>query len=573
MDERRVWRSSHGAPISFDLIVPFSNEEADALPSLIESVRQQICQTWTLTLVPMDTTPSEVSIPRDDRIRTLSLGTNVSRSEAIRLGVENSSADFVTIPPPHVRLESDLLVWATLYLRNSPQTKWFYFDHIEQGNSDQPICKPSFSRELLYSAMFTGPLNLASRQKVQAAIELGELESSVEHYDLLLRLSELIDAVQITRIPEFGYTVNALKQPTQPSNRIASLLEHHYTKRGVRARVQLKCRINSIYQTHFDCPPDADEVTVIIPTKNQAWRMEKCLESLRATTDYGNYQIVVINNQSDEPELFELFRKEEDKGRFRVHDFDEPFNYARMHNVLIRQLTSQYVLLLNNDVYDFSKGWIEQLVATQRMSDDIACVGCLLRFPDGTTQHGGVSFGIGKPCRHAHLGLESDAPGYCGRLQSAQQLSAVTAALLLIDRERYHEVGGFDEINFPISYNDTDLCLKFLQAGYRSIYNPAVTALHEESVSRGKSPMEKVWRKAFEQKWGALIESDRFYNPHLSRHSYVAEPFLTSTWQSKKKISLSEYHRRAATSNIKTAFQDASISREDERCLITKYTS
>ena len=558
INAEKLWRSTEGDNYSFEMLVPFSDAEASQLPRMIESVRNQICDNWKLTLLPISESPRELTIPIDDRIRLGTLDEQITRAEAIRAGVDQSTADFVAILPPAVRLEVDTLVWASFYLTTMPQTKWLYFDHMEK---DQPICKPDFSRELLFSTMFTGPLNFVAKNELKQVGQLNTLANDDEQYDLLLRLSESISPHQITHVPEFGYSLTQRIEHTR-HDRTASLLEQHYAKRGIAARVELACPRNSIFKTHFETSPKSGEVTVIIPTKNQAWRLKKCMDSLRSTTEFDNYQVVVINNQSDEPELFELFKKEEHKGRFRVYDFDEPFNYARMHNVVIEQLTSKYVLLLNNDVYDFSNGWIEQLVATQNLSHDIACVGCLLRYPDGTTQHGGVSFGIGKPCRHAHLGLDATAPGYCGRMQSMQQLSAVTAALLLIDRAKYLELGGFDEINFPISYNDTDLCLKFLQAGYRTIYNPSVTALHEESVSRGKSPREKEWRYAFEEKWNPLIHSDRFYNSHLSRHGYAPELFLSNIWRNKKAVSLLRYSHLVNGPNNQEASHDARFKRK-----------
>ena len=154
------------------------------------------------------------------------------------------------------------------------------------------------------------------------------------------------------------------------------------------------------------------------------------------------------------------------------------------------------------------------------------------------TQHGGVSFGIGRPCRHIHLGMPADAPGYCGRLQSLQQLSALTAALLLIRRDVYQRLGGFDEVRFPVSYNDTDLCLRMRSAGYRAIYNPRVTAIHEESVSRGRSPLERKWRNEFMQLWKGEIESDPFYSPHLSHREYAVENVAFRAWQQRKQVSI-----------------------------------
>ena len=362
-------------------------------------------------------------------------------------------------------------------------------------------------------------------------------------YEMLFGLLESKRHPNVVRVPQITYTATSAPTETQlESQRLA--IQQHLDRRGVSATVECTCREPTCVFTRLSLAKLARKVTVLIPTRNQVERVRKCVEDVRATTD-ENVHIRMIDNQSDDEHLFSFYQDQQKLGRFDVESFDEPFNYARMHNLAIGKIDSEYVLLLNNDVFEFSTNWVEQLVGTASLSPDIGCVGALLRYPDGMTQHGGVSFGIGRPCRHIHLGIPANALGYCGRLQAIQQLSALTAALLLVRRDVYCELGGFDENRYPISYNDTDLCLKMRDAGYRSIYNPRVTAIHEESVSRGRSPLERKWRTAFIEQWADKIESDPFYNPHLSRREYAVDEASFRAWQQRKTVSLETAVRAA----------------------------
>ena len=163
IDANRLWRSAECDNHSFDIIVPFSEHEANQLALPVDAVRNQICPNWNLTMVAMSQPPCEVAIPIDGRIRLFNSEKEITRAEAIRVGVDNSAADFVAIMSPEIRLEEDALFWASLTLRNRPDAKWLYFDHIEEAKTVHPICKPNFSRELLFSTMFTGPLNFVDR--------------------------------------------------------------------------------------------------------------------------------------------------------------------------------------------------------------------------------------------------------------------------------------------------------------------------------------------------------------------------------------------------------------------------
>lgn len=555
VDVEKLKRQS-AADVSFGVIVLEFNSAEHQLTT-VESISNQLYRNHSTHL------------PRPDQ------------SVVRRIVDAARTSDFVAMLDPGTVLEPDALFWSAISINSAhDRPDWIYFDHVETRGHDwgrriglgvvgrdgtsrdvpdqvfsatrcdgelQPVHKPSFSPEYLLSGMFAGGFNVFSSQSLLSIFDRfnlttdDALDTNCLQFEIALRLNELEKQPRVERVPQIAYSNELAPSPEQMSAQKVAI-ERHLRRRNVESQVDIVVRQPLVCSPRF-ITKDSAEVTVLIPTRNQLDRVKKCVEDVRTTTD-DSVHIRIIDNQSDDPRLFEFYRAQESEGRFQVLSFDEPFNFARMHNFAIESLDTEFVVLLNNDVFSFSNDWVDQLVATARLSDDIGCVGALLRYPDGMTQHGGVSFGVGRPCRHIHLGTSAEEPGYCGRLQAIQQLSALTAALLLVRRETYVKLGGFDEKLFPVSYNDTDLCLKMLSSGYRSIYNPRVTAIHEESVSRGRSPLEKKWRQDFIRKWGD-VKSDPFYNPHLSRREYSVDEPAFRVWRERKLVSLQDSVRAA----------------------------
>jgi GT2 family glycosyltransferase len=274
-------------------------------------------------------------------------------------------------------------------------------------------------------------------------------------------------------------------------------------------------------------------VSIIIPTRNAAALVKTCVGSLRATAGYDNYDITVIDHDSDEPELRQFLEAEAAAGGLSVMPYTGPFNYAAMNNAAVRQTSGELILFLNNDVDAFSEGWLDQLVATMEIDDRCAAVGCLLFYPDGDIQHAGVIANARRLFFNAHCGLPHDAVGYQGRIRSLQEYAAVTAALMLVRRSAFAAVGGFDEV-FPNDYNDVDLCLRLRQAGHRILYTPHVRATHWESRTR------RSWgtgKDVFVRRWGGYFARDPFYTPKLVADG-LSPDADESTWRQRKTIAL-----------------------------------
>jgi GT2 family glycosyltransferase len=232
-------------------------------------------------------------------------------------------------------------------------------------------------------------------------------------------------------------------------------------------------------------------------------------------------EVLVVDNGSDDPATLQFLADLESLQKIRVLVDPSPFNYSALNNRAVAHATGDFICLLNNDIEVIVPGWLEELVV-QALRPGIGAVGAQLLYPDRTIQHGGVLLGVGGVANHAHLGWPAEHPGYFGRAQLTQEIAAVTGACLLVSRTNYLSVGGLDEENLKVAFNDVDFCLKLREQGLQNLYAPGARLIHHESISRGQDlAPEKAARFAAEvawmqHRWGSQLCDDPFYNPNLS---------------------------------------------------------
>jgi GT2 family glycosyltransferase len=260
-------------------------------------------------------------------------------------------------------------------------------------------------------------------------------------------------------------------------------------------------------------------VSVIIPTRNRAELLRKCLEGL-SRTDYPNPEIIVVDNDSDEPEALAYFQQLRNEG-IAVIRIEGDFNYSALNNAAVRAARGEFLCFLNNDIEIIEPDWLQWLVS-RAARPDIGAAGARLLYPDGTLQHAGVFIGIGGGAAHAHRFLKADERGYFDRSRLPQRVSAVTGACLVVSREKFSAVGGFDEKNFRVAFNDIDLCLKLNRRGWQSFYEPRATLFHHESKSRGSDKTKENRARfadelsALKRIWHTDEQRDPFHHPQLS---------------------------------------------------------
>ena len=263
-------------------------------------------------------------------------------------------------------------------------------------------------------------------------------------------------------------------------------------------------------------------VTIIIPTRNRVDLLKTCLKGVSAT-DYPEVEVIIVDNDSDDPETL-AFLANLDPTHHRILRHGGPFNYSAINNRAVNEARGQLLCLLNNDIEVVEPGWLK-IMASQAMREDVGAVGARLLYPDGRIQHAGVVLGMGNAAGHAHRFIQPYEEGYFHRHALPQFASAVTAACLVVARDRFLAVGGLDEQNFAVAFNDVDLCLRLNQKGWQALYEPRATLIHHESVSRGldKDPVGAARfageLAALQRLWGTDEMVDPFHHPELTRAS------------------------------------------------------
>lgn len=513
----------------FSVIVPVYRTDLRWLRACVESVRAQMYPNWELILVddgsdsPQLTAELRRHAALDQRIRTFTLPNNQGISAATNHGLAHADGEFVGLLDHDDMLTPDALLWVAAAHNRNPQSRWFYSDEaILEANGNYAARfhrKPAYSWEYLLSVMYTCHFTVYSRELVERVGGLRDKFNCAQDHDLALRISEQVTPDEVTHIPHVLYFWRAIPESTA-SSIDAKPAAIEAAKEAVTEAVQrreIPCRVesNEVVPTlfHFHLMPrSTPEVAVIIPTRNAASLVSRCIRSLSANTNYPNYRIVVIDNQSDEPELDACLNELARHTPLVTHRYDKPFDHSDMHNEVISQLDDELVVLVNNDVYDFSSGWLEQLVATTQLDDAIAGAGGKLYYPDGTIQHAGVVIGVAGLAGNVLAGAAGDEPGHLGRSWSLQACSAVTGALMILRREAFEKVGGFDSARYPVSYNDVDLWVRLGEAGYRCLFNPEVSAFHEESKTRGVTAAEETYRQRLREDLTRRDYVDPYWN-------------------------------------------------------------
>lgn len=276
--------------------------------------------------------------------------------------------------------------------------------------------------------------------------------------------------------------------------------------------------------------PDLPRVSVIVPTRNRADLLATCIAGLE-TADYPDLEVIIVDNDSDDPATLAFLGTLPERARpgltYQVLRHPGPFNYSAINNRAASEASGELICLLNNDIAMLRPDWLA-IMATQALREEIGAVGAQLLYPDGRIQHAGVVIGVGNAAGHAHRFLRPEQEGYFHRHALPQFVSAVTAACLVVRRERFLAVGGLDEVNFPVAFNDVDLCLRLNARGWQSFYEPRAVLVHHESVSRGfdRDPVGAArFAKelaALQRLWHTDQVTDPFHHPYLSR---AAEQF------------------------------------------------
>jgi GT2 family glycosyltransferase len=404
-------------------------------------------------------------------------------------------------------------------------------DKIDQaGYFLEPNFKPDWNYRYLLGCNYVCHLLFVHRNALAKAGPLDSKYNGAQDHDLVLRLSEVVSADRIHHVPEMLYhwrktpnsTASGIFRKPYSVNAGILAVSDHLARRGVPAKVEDVRGLtlyNPIWQ-HTASP----KVCIIIPFKDEVQATRKCLETVLRDTDYKQFEVILIDNWSLTAEAATFVAEARRNKRARVLHVEESFNFSRLNNLASSQTNAKFLLFMNNDLFPTKKNWLRLLVNEMLADTGVAAVAGRYLYPNGTVQHAGLVVGPKGLAAHAHRGMPSTDYGFIGRIALAHEVTAVTAACMLVRASVFHEVGGFDEVGFKIAFNDVDLCLRIRAAGHRIVYCAEMIAIHHESLSRGSDDRPENELRFFQEqqflldRWGdhPIFRRDPAYNPHLT---------------------------------------------------------
>jgi len=526
--KQRAHRFSRAPKVS--VVVPVYNPPAGYLEAMIASVREQTYGHWELCLADASTQPHVRPVlekaATDSRIKVAFLAENRGIVGNSNAAASLATGDYLALLDHDDTLAPFALHEVVAAINESPDADFLYSDEDKidtHGDRVEPNFKPDWSPETLRSRNYVCHLTTLKKSLFDAVGGFRPGFDGSQDYDLVLRASER--AKRIVHIPRVLYHWRMHAQSTafvKGSKNYAfeagkKAVAEHLTRLGIDASVH-DGAVQGLYQVvyHLRTQP---LLSVVIPNKDQVRLLSRCVESL-AKSSYANYEVVIVENGSTLPETHAYYRELQKQPHARVVEWTKPFNYAAVNNFAAAQAKGDLLLFLNNDTEAINPDWLEAMV-TQAVQPGVGAVGAKLYYADDTIQHAGIVVGMGGVAGHSHLFYPRQAAGYMQRLRITQNVAAVTGACLLMPRAVFAEVGGFDE-GFVLAFNDVDLCLAVLKAGYRVVWTPDAELYHLESKTRGyEDTAEKQARfkreyDLFHLKWSAFLKAgDPYYSPHF----------------------------------------------------------
>lgn len=507
------------------IVTPVYNTDPRWLRKAVDSVLAQIYPNWELCLANDASTTMPVKAILDDyaakdpRIRVKHLSVNQGIAGASAEALSLATGEFVGLLDHDDELAPESLFEVVARLQDEPALDFIFSDEDKIASNDQlvePFFKPGWNPSLLLSMNYIAHFSVFRRKLL---LDVGGFRGGFDgsqDYDLILRVTERTS--HIAHIPKVLYHWRKIHGSTASFNHAKPYADDKAKKaleEAVRRRAQ-EAEVETLWLGRYRVRYQLKSqplVSIIIPFRDKGHLLRQCIESIEGKSTYPNYEIILLDNDSSEPETHDYLRGL--SARCRVYRYPFPFNFSAINNFGVGHARGSYLLFLNNDTQVIDNQWIEAMLE-QAQSDEVGAVGAKLLYPDGRIQHAGVVLGIGGIAGHAFKYERQDSLGYFDLVHTVRNCSAVTAACILVSKEKFEQVEGFDE-RLKVAFNDVDLCLRLQRRGYRIVYTPFATLYHYESASRGSlHPPED--EKLMWDRWGELIrKGDPYYNQNLTR--------------------------------------------------------
>jgi GT2 family glycosyltransferase len=517
------------------IVMPVCDPVPEFLAAAIGSVERQIYPDWELVVVDDGSVDSPVRDAleslhhRDERIRVIHRERRGGISAALNTGLDNASGEFVAFLDHDDVLATDALLIVALLLDERPDVSLVYSDEDaldEAGSRTAPYFKPDWNPSLLLGQNFACHFLVCRKNLVQSIGGFRSDFDGAQDWDLALRIAEAVEDEHIAHLPHVlyhwrrhaGSTAAGVAAKPYVVDAGRRAVEEALQRRNVPASpVSLSNGWNRLV---YELPAEAPDVDVVVPTALAHPFVGLCLKRVLDQTHYPALAIKLVVSETSLSERGSRLPKSiRDDPRVTVVPYEgDSFNYSRAVNLGAASGKAELLCLLNDDVIATESGWLTALAA-RAIQPGVGATGALLRFPDETIQHGGVILGLGDAALAYHEGVPVGQPGYCGRALLDQDLSCVTAACMVVRRQVFDQLAGFDE-SFEVSFNDVDFCLRLRAAGWRIVWTPEARLYHTEStsvrqipgrVSQYQDESRRMW-----ERWASVLSSDPFYSPNLS---------------------------------------------------------
>ena len=525
----------------FSIVMPVYDTPEPYLRAALDSVLEQLYPDWELCIADDASPAPHVArvladyAGRDPRIKVVRRERNGHIAAASNSALELATGEFVVLMDHDDILPPHALYMVADMIGRHPDSDILYSDEDKidaAGKRYDPHFKSDYNPDLLLGQNMINHLGVFRRSLIQAVGGFRTGFEGSQDYDLTLRAIEATTPARIRHIPFILYhwrvfasstafsTVD-LPRATAAAHRA---LTEHFERCGIPAAVEPAPATNRFTRIRRALPNPAPRVSLIVPTRDKVGLLRGCIEGLRHGTDYPDLEILIIDNNSEEPATFAYFDSLKDDPRVRILRYEAPFNYSAINNFAAAQATGSVLGLINNDIEVIEPGWLKEMVS-HAVRPEVGGVGAKLYYAGDTVQHAGVITGICGVAGHSHKASPRGDYGYFSRLQLTQNLSCVTAACLILRKAVFDEVGGLNEKNLAVAFNDVDLCLRIHEQGYLLVWTPFAELYHLESASRGPDTApDKVKRfigeiEYMQRRWGNRLVEDPYYNPNLTLDS------------------------------------------------------
>lgn len=515
------------------VLMPTYESDLPDLRAAVESVRRQLYPHWELCIVDDGSTDEAVQrylteLGEEPRIRVATQTRNQGIAATLNATLAMATGEFVAFLDHDDLLHEAALLRIVEAIDRHPDAQLLYTDEDlldEHGTRTRPHFKPDWNEEWIRTTNYVLHLCVAA---TAAARGIGGFRAGldgVQDWDFVLRLSEAAGPSRIVHVPQVlyhwrirpGSTAAGINQKAGIEAAQRKTMQDMLARRDMAATI---ARSSAGFTLRYHVPSPAPLVSIVIPTRDAAELLRRCIASIAAKTNYPAYETVIVDHETRDPAAVALLAELARQPAIRVVPFAGEFNYAAECNLGAAEARGDILVLLNNDVEIADPSWLDVLVG-HAVQPDVGVVGALLLYPDDTIQHAGVVLGLNGTADRPYLGYQRGHPGIAGRATSAQDVTAVVTACAAVRRDVFAQAGGLDP-SFAVSHNDLDFCLRVRSLGYRNVIAPAAVLYHHEGASRGleDSPADRARADdeaaRFLARWGRIVADDPCYNPNLT---------------------------------------------------------